>query len=78
MRNRNHRSAAQAPLPPSRDDDRPLSKTKIATGAAILLVLAGIYWWLWESGALEALGDEQALRDQIQRLGIWERWGSSF
>ncbi|MBA3516902.1 MAG: TVP38/TMEM64 family protein, partial [Rhizobiales bacterium] len=44
---------------------------KIATGAAILLVLAGIYWWLWESGALEALGDEQALRDQIQRLGIW-------
>ena len=49
----------------------PISKTKIATGAVVVLVLVGIYWWLWQSGALEALGDEQALRDGIQRLGIW-------
>ncbi len=77
MRNRNHRSAAQARLPPSRDDDRPLSKAKIATGAAVLLALAEIYWWLSESGALTALGDEQVLRDQIQRLGIWGPLGLS-
>ncbi|CDN96521.1 MULTISPECIES: TVP38/TMEM64 family protein [Hyphomicrobiales] len=48
-----------------------ISKTKIAIGAVVVLVLAGVYGWLWQSGALEALSSEQALRDQIQRLGIW-------
>ncbi len=71
MRNKKHPSGTQTLSPSSRDDDRPLSKAKIATGAAVLLALAAIYWWLSESGALTALGDEQVLRDQIQRLGIW-------
>ncbi len=69
------RQIEDAALPSSRDDDRPISKTKIAVGAAVVLVLAGLYWWLWRSGALTALGDEQTLRDQIQRLGIWAPLG---
>ena len=43
----------------------------MSAGAAIVLVLAGLYWWLWQSGALDALGDEEALRNRIQQLGIW-------
>lgn len=54
-----------------RDGNRSVSKTRVAFAAAAALALAGIYWWLWHSGALKALGDEQALRDNIQRLGIW-------
>lgn len=50
---------------------RGLSWIKIAVGIAIVLALAGLYWWLWRSGALEILGNEQALRGQVQRLGLW-------
>lgn len=40
-------------------------------GAAAVLVLAGLYWWLWDSGALAALADEDSLRDRVDQLGIW-------
>lgn len=48
-----------------------MSWANIAIGAVVVLVLTAAYWWLWQSGALEALRDEQALRDQIRRFGIW-------
>lgn len=46
-------------------------RAKIAGGIAVILVLAGLYWWLWRSGALEFLGNEEVLRSQVQRLGPW-------
>lgn len=58
-------------VPVTEPSDRPVSKSKISVGAVVLLVVVGLYWWLWQSGSLDALGDKQALRDQIQRLGIW-------
>lgn len=45
--------------------------TKMAVGLALVLALAALYWWLWRSGALEILGDEQALRGQVRQLGFW-------
>lgn len=63
--------ADEAILSASRDGDHPISNVKIAIGVAVVLVLAGLYWWLWRSGALEALGNEQVLQNQVQRLGIW-------
>lgn len=63
--------ADEAILSASRDGDHPISKVKVAVGVVVVLVLAGIYWWLWRSGALEALSNEQVLQNQVQRLGIW-------
>jgi uncharacterized membrane protein YdjX (TVP38/TMEM64 family) len=57
--------------PSSKSESHPLSLVKFAIGIAVVLVLAGAYWWLWRSGELETLGDEHALKDQIRRLGIW-------
>lgn len=44
---------------------------KIAIGAMVALILVGAYWGLSETGVLSALGDQQALRDRIERLGFW-------
>jgi uncharacterized membrane protein YdjX (TVP38/TMEM64 family) len=54
-----------------RDDGRPVSTTKIAIGILLVAALAGGYWWLWQSGALDWIADKQALRGYIQRFGIW-------
>jgi uncharacterized membrane protein YdjX (TVP38/TMEM64 family) len=48
-----------------------ISWIKISAGLAALLAVAGVYWWLWRSGALDALGNEEALRSRVQQLGIW-------
>jgi uncharacterized membrane protein YdjX (TVP38/TMEM64 family) len=48
-----------------------MPRTKIAVAIALVLALAALYWWLWRAGALEILGDEQALRQQVERLGFW-------
>lgn len=53
------------------DADAGMWKTKFAIAVALVLVLAGLYWWLRESGALAVLGDQQALQAYIQRIGIW-------
>ncbi|MFC6488794.1 TVP38/TMEM64 family protein [Nitratireductor sp. GCM10026969] len=45
--------------------------TKAAVGAVVVLALAVLYWWLSQSGALETLGDERALQDQVRRFGFW-------
>ncbi|UUP15728.1 TVP38/TMEM64 family protein [Nitratireductor thuwali] len=57
--------------PPAQDRRDGSPWLKIAIGIAIVLALAGLYWWLWRSGALEILGDEQALRGQVRRFGMW-------
>lgn len=62
---------AGLPRPPNHEDDRPISKAKIAAGAAVVLVLGGLYWGASEAGVLSVLGDEQALREHIERLGLW-------
>jgi uncharacterized membrane protein YdjX (TVP38/TMEM64 family) len=51
--------------------DKPLSNVKIAIGVAVALALAAAYWGLSESGSLSVLMDEQRLRREIDRLGIW-------
>lgn len=59
----------QGPPAQDRHDESPW--TKVAIGIAIILALAGLYWWLWRSGALEILGDEQALRRHVRPFGVW-------
>lgn len=55
----------------SRTRHGPISGIKMAVGALVVLAFAGAYWWLWQSEALTTLSNEQALRGQIQRLGVW-------
>lgn len=50
---------------------RGVPKVKIAIGIGIVLALVGLYWWIWLSGALELLGNEEALRAEVRRLGFW-------
>lgn len=44
---------------------------KMAVGGMIVILLAGSYSWLWQSGYIDALSDEQALREEVKRLGVW-------
>ena len=44
---------------------------RVAAGAAVLTALAAAYLWLWQSGTLEMLRDEQALTGAIRGLGMW-------
>src|SRR3546814_12710911 len=69
--NRKEGGIARQPGCAEQSADPPISKTKIGIGAAVLLVLVGVYWALSETGALSAPGDEQALRSRIDRLGVW-------
>jgi uncharacterized membrane protein YdjX (TVP38/TMEM64 family) len=48
-----------------------LSWRRIAAGAAVVTAIVAAYLWLWQSGTLETLRDEQALTDAIRRLGMW-------
>ena len=51
--------------------EQALSWRRIAAGAAVLIGLVAAYLWLWQSGTLEMLRDEQALIEAIRGLGIW-------
>lgn len=44
---------------------------KMAVGGMILILFVGSYWWLWQSGSIDALSDERALREGVTRLGVW-------
>lgn len=44
---------------------------RIAAGAAVLIAIVAAYLWLWHSGTLETLRDEQALMETIRGLGLW-------
>jgi uncharacterized membrane protein YdjX (TVP38/TMEM64 family) len=52
-------------------DGTGVSKGKIALGVTIVLLLAGAYAWLSQTGALDTITDEQALRGTVERLGWW-------
>jgi uncharacterized membrane protein YdjX (TVP38/TMEM64 family) len=51
--------------------EQALSWHRIAAGAAVLTAIVAAYLWLWQSGTLATLRDEQALTDAIRGLGIW-------
>jgi uncharacterized membrane protein YdjX (TVP38/TMEM64 family) len=51
--------------------EQALSWRRIAAGAAVLTAIVAAYLWLWQSGALETLRDEQALTVAIRGLGMW-------
>lgn len=44
---------------------------KIAAGGVILAVAAAAYAWLWQTGAVDVLGDEQRLTEAVRSLGLW-------
>jgi uncharacterized membrane protein YdjX (TVP38/TMEM64 family) len=44
---------------------------KVLTGISILLLIAGSYWFLRRTGALEVILDGEALRAWIATLGLW-------
>lgn len=48
-----------------------MSWSKLAAGAAVLAVAVAAYVWLWWSGSLDVLGDEQRLTASVRSLGIW-------
>jgi len=46
-------------------------KQKLFLGLTLLMGLAALYWILMETGALSVLTDKQALREWVDRLGVW-------
>lgn len=54
-----------------REGDDPVSKAKIALGAAAALALVLLWWSLSETGMLSSFEDEQALRELVEGLGSW-------
>jgi uncharacterized membrane protein YdjX (TVP38/TMEM64 family) len=46
-------------------------RSKLAAGLALLTVAAAAYVWIWQSGGLDVLGDEQRLTAAIRSLGVW-------
>ncbi len=46
-------------------------KQTLFLGLTLLIGLAAIYWILMETGALSVLTDKQALREWVDRLGVW-------
>ena len=51
--------------------EQALSWRRIAAGAFVLVAIAAAYLWLWQSGTLGMLRDEQALMAAIRGLGMW-------
>ena len=47
------------------------SKRKILLGAAVLIGVALLYWYLSQSGVIPDLTDERTLRAEIESWGIW-------
>lgn len=47
------------------------SKRRILVGVAVVLGLAVLYWYLSRSGLLPNLTDERALRNEVERWGLW-------
>lgn len=45
--------------------------TKLAAGALVLGLLAGVYWWLRETGAMMTILDSNALHARVVRMGPW-------
>lgn len=76
IRNERPVGAARAPPDPGPShagaaDDEPISRTKVAIGVAVVLALAGLYWWLSETGTLSILLHEARLWREIDRLASW-------
>ena len=44
---------------------------KLLAAAALLALLAGIYWLLHDTGALATILNGAALRDQVRQMGAW-------
>jgi len=65
---RDDKRKANLPAPPPAPASAPVSKTKIAAAAAIVL-LAGLYWALSNTGLLGKLTDEHSLRRYIEEIG---------
>lgn len=51
--------------------DRSVSSIRIAIGLALALLLGLLYWWLWTSGLLDVLEDQEALRSHFRSMGAW-------
>ncbi len=47
------------------------TRFKWLAAVLIVAVLAAVYWWLHETGALATIMDAAALRDYMTRLGAW-------
>jgi uncharacterized membrane protein YdjX (TVP38/TMEM64 family) len=52
-------------------DDRSVSSIRIAIGLLLALLLGLLYWWLWTSGMLDVLSDEENLRSHFRSMGAW-------
>ncbi len=50
-------------------------KQKLFLGLTLLMGLAALYWILMETGALSVVTDKQALREWVDRLGVWGPFG---
>ena len=48
-----------------------LSRSRVAAGLALVLVLGALYWLLHDSGAIRIILDPGALKLEVGRLGPW-------
>lgn len=46
-------------------------RTKLAAGALLVGMIAGVYWWLSETGTLVTLMDAKALQARVDQMGSW-------